>query len=154
MSEITDTIILALIDQSRPDDRVYIQQRGPNKNLPGTYEPILEKVEPEDFPKGIGGFENYRQFRAYLKCAQRGCEQEAGITPTNLEFITLIAPSPENNYHQAAIIVGYTTETPTPNSDETVPEESYFRTIEEVLLLEPMHPALTHILPLLEDRLK
>ena len=154
MSEITHTVILALIDQSRPNKKVYIQQRGTTKNLPGTYEPIQETVKLEDHPEGSEKYKSHSQFQAYMNCARRGCQEEASITPEDLEFITLIAATPENLYHQAAIIVGYTSKAPTPNPDEAEVKESYFRPLEEVRALNPKHPALSHILPLLEERLQ
>ena len=154
MPRATESIILLLLGQGIHEGKVYIQKRSSNKNLPGTYEPIQETCEPSDYPLALKEYLIKQGFRKNKNPVIRGCREETGITPRDLEFISMEEPNPSTNYLRVAIFVGYTSETPTPNPDETVPEESYFRTLEEVRALIPKHPALTLVQSTLEKKLK
>ena len=138
---------------------IYIQQRHPNKNLGGTYEPIQEKVKDCD---RHDEFAHLQEQREYLECAIRGIQEEVGITITrdNIErILTLqnleITDNDGNvSYIRGEVFFAYTEETPTPNPSETIPAKSYFRTLKEVDLLKPQHPALSHILPQIRGTLE
>tara|TARA_Y100000310_G_C20360966_1_gene658948 strand:- start:126 stop:635 length:510 start_codon:yes stop_codon:yes gene_type:complete len=130
------------------EGKVWIQQRPLDKKFGGKFEPIGGHVNIDDHEKDNEG---------YIPCAIREVIEEAGIESRDYVEILQIPASEQTGNEFNRVYRLRTNLTPKPNSDETIPEGSYFRTpaeIETIIKQGQASPSLAHTWPLIKEKLR